>query len=305
MNDYYKDYSEYLSEIFPGKKVQKISVNAGFSCPNRDGTIGRGGCIYCDNSSFTPGYCFDVNGIRKQVEAGKEFFRKKYPQMSFLVYFQSYTNTFAKGGVAELRRMYEESLDVEGVVGLIVGTRPDQLPDEVLDLLSELGERVPVFVELGAETTFDSTLQLINRGHTYHQTEEAVGKLADRGIRIGLHLICGLPGENEEMILETVKKVSGLPVESLKFHHLQVLEGTPLYQMASQKTIVVPKFSLEEYIDLCCKIVKLVPRRIAIERFLASSPPAKVVSPKWGIKNYEFTNLLNNKLKKNKIKSHE
>lgn len=292
MNEFYKDYAEYLAEYFPGRKIQKISVNAGFSCPNRDGTVGTGGCIYCDNTSFTPGYCFDLKGIKEQVKAGKDFFRRKYPNMEFLVYFQSYTNTFANGDVENLRRLYKEALDVSGVKGLIIGTRPDQLPGEVISLLHEIGERVPVFVELGAETSWDQTLALINRGHTYSQTVEAVEKLSHAGIHVGLHLICGLPGETEEMILATVKRVVELPVESIKFHHLQVLKNTRLHVMWENGEIEIPQISLDDYIALCSKIVKLVPGNIAIERFLASSPPEKVVSPKWGIKNFEFTNLL-------------
>ena len=155
----YKDFAEYMREKFPGEKVQKISVNAGFSCPNRDGTIGRGGCIYCDNTSFTPGYCFNHGDIVSQLEEGKSFFARKYPKMKYLAYFQSFSNTFGRP-VSELERMYREALDVDGVVGLIIGTRPDTLPDDVVSMLSRLNREKPVIVEIGAETSHDSTRKL-------------------------------------------------------------------------------------------------------------------------------------------------
>lgn len=305
MNPYYKDYNEYITEIFPGMKVQKLSINAGFSCPNRDGTIGRGGCIYCDNTSFTPSYCFGRNTVKEQVEAGKRFFARKYPAMKFLAYFQSYTNTFVKrgngvgvsSGVDSLERLYRDALEQEDVVGLIIGSRPDCFPEEVVEMLGRLNLEYPVFVELGAETSHNPTLELINRGHTWEQTCDAVDRLTKVGIRCGLHLIFGLPGETEEMMLATVERACRLPVDSLKLHHLQVIASTPLHEGYQSGRITVDPFSMDDYLELCVKIIGIVPRRIAIERFLASSPPEKVVAPKWGIKNYQFTNLLLNKLK--------
>ena len=305
MNPYYKDYNEYITEIFPGMKVQKLSINAGFSCPNRDGTIGRGGCIYCDNTSFTPSYCFGRNTVKEQVEAGKRFFARKYPAMKFLAYFQSYTNTFVKrangvgvsSGVDSLERLYRDALEQEDVVGLIIGSRPDCFPEEVVEMLGRLNLEYPVFVELGAETSHNPTLELINRGHTWEQTCDAVDRLTKAGIRCGLHLIFGLPGETEEMMLATVERACRLPVDSLKLHHLQVIASTPLHDGYQSGRITVDPFTMDDYLELCVKIIGIVPRRIAIERFLASSPPEKVVAPKWGIKNYQFTNLLLNKLK--------
>lgn len=305
MNPYYKDYNEYITEIFPGMKVQKLSINAGFSCPNRDGTIGRGGCVYCDNTSFTPSYCFGRNTVKEQVEAGKRFFARKYPAMKFLAYFQSYTNTFVKrangvgvsSGVDSLERLYRDALEQEDVVGLIIGSRPDCFPEEVVEMLGRLNLEYPVFVELGAETSHNPTLELINRGHSWEQTCDAVDRLTKAGIRCGLHLIFGLPGETEEMMLATVERACRLPVDSLKLHHLQVIASTPLHDGYQSGRITVDPFTMDDYLELCVKIIGIVPRRIAIERFLASSPPEKVVAPKWGIKNYQFTNLLLNKLK--------
>ena len=293
---YYTDFSTYMQRKFPGEKVQKISVNAGFSCPNRDGTIGTGGCIYCDNSSFTPGYCFRHKDIASQLNAGKDFFAGKYPKMKYLAYFQSFSNTFGRS-VDELEAMYREAMGVEGIVGLIIGTRPDTLPDKVVDMLARLNEEMPVIVELGAESSHDSTLALINRGHSWHDVEDAVSRLSRKGISVGLHLIAGLPGENEEMILQTVKRAVALPIESIKLHHLQVLRNTSLEELINDGKVEVSPFEVENYIDLCIKIINLVPQNIAIERFLASSPPEKVVMPKWGLKNYEFTNMLNKRLR--------
>lgn len=291
----YIDYSEYMRGKFPGLKVQKISVNAGFTCPNRNGAIGKGGCIYCDNTSFTPSYCFDSKDIVKQLEAGKQFFARKYPQMKYLAYFQSYSNTFGRS-VDELEAIYRSALMVDGVVGIIVGTRPDCLPAEVVDMLGRLAQETTLFVELGAETSHNRTLELINRGHTWEQTEDACRRLADKRIAVGLHLIAGLPGETECDLMETVKRTMALPVESIKLHHLQVLRGTPLHRLIDEGKLSVPQFSMEEYMDICIKIINFVNRKVAIERFLASSPPAIVVTPKWGIKNFEFVNLLRNRL---------
>lgn len=299
MAEYYKDFGDYMAEKFPGIKVQKISVNAGFSCPNRDGTIGRGGCIYCDNSSFTPGYCFSNESISSQLNAGKAFFARKYPKMKYLAYFQSFSNTFGRP-VEELEQMYREAMNVEDVVGVIIGTRPDTLPQETVGMLGRLNKEMPVIVEIGAETSHDATLELINRGHSWRDVEDAVKRLHEAGISSGLHLIAGLPGETLEMTLETVRKAVALPIDSIKLHHLQILRNTRLAQLWESGKLSVEQFTVEKYIDLCIKIINLVPRNITIERFLASSPPDKVLSPHWGLKNYEFTNLLKNKLKDNK-----
>ncbi len=297
---HYKDFSAYMREKFPDVKVQKISVNAGFSCPNRDGTIGRGGCIYCDNSSFTPSYCFKESGVRAQIEAGKKFFSRKYPEMKYLAYFQSFSNTFGRS-VMELESLYREALDIEDVVGIIIGTRPDTLPPEIVEMLGRLNAERPVIVEIGAETCHDKTLEIINRGHDWKQVEDAVCRLHEAGISVGLHLIAGLPGEDDEMVLESVRKAVALPIESIKMHHLQILDGTRLKSMWERGEVDVTPFNVDNYIELCIKIIKLVPRNIAIERFLASSPPEKVVAPKWGMKNYQFVNLLNSRLSKDSM----
>ena len=296
MNPYYKDFSEYMGEVFPGVKVQKLSIDAGFTCPNRDGSIGWGGCIYCNNASFTPGYCSPCDAVETQIDKGKAFFRKKYPEMKYLAYFQSYTNTFGRSPDT-LLDMYRKASESVDVVGVIIGTRPDCLPDDLLDGFAELNRKKPVIVEIGAETSSDDTLRLINRNHTWTQVEDAVVRLHSKGIRTGLHLIAGLPGEGAEQVTQTVKKACLLPIDSIKMHQLQIVKGTPLLERWKKGEIEVEPLSLDDYMELCVRIVQTVPRHICIERFLASSPPEMVVAPKWGLKNYQFTNLLHNRLK--------
>ncbi len=300
MNPFYKDFSEYMQELFPGIKVQKLSIDAGFTCPNRDGSIGRGGCIYCNNASFTPGYCSPHDPVEVQIEKGKAFFRRKYPEMKYLAYFQSYTNTFGKSS-SDLLAMYRKAAATDDVVGVIIGTRPDCLPDDLVEELADLNREKPVIVEIGAETSFDETLRLINRNHTWSQVGEAVKGLYEKGIRTGVHLIAGLPNETDEDVLETVREACRLPIESIKMHQLQIVKGTTLLEKWQTGEIEVKPFSLDDYVDLCVKIVKEVPRNICIERFLASSPPEMVVVPRWGLKNYQFTNLLLNKLSSKQI----
>ncbi|MDE7402838.1 MAG: TIGR01212 family radical SAM protein [Muribaculaceae bacterium] len=295
MNPWYTDYSEYIQKFFPGKKVQKISVNTGGSCPNRDGTISRGGCIYCNNSSFTPGYCMSGLNITEQIEQGRRFFGRKYKDMRWLVYFQSYTTTHGYGADM-LEEMISAAMEAEDVEGVVIGTRPDCLPDDTLAVLAGLNRKKPLFVELGVETLNDETLRLINRGHSSTDSESAIRRLAHEGIHVGTHLIMGLPGETCEDMLATVDKICRLPVDSIKFHHLQILKNTPLNNKWLSGEIELKLWGAEEYLDFCVKLIKRVPRHVAIERFTASAPPELVAAPKWGLKNYEFVNKLLNKI---------
>jgi radical SAM protein (TIGR01212 family) len=293
MSPYYKDYSDYLAEIFDGK-VQKLSIDADFGCPNRDGTIGTGGCTYCNNRTFSPDFAKRKLDVSGQLAAGKKFFARKYPSMRYLAYFQSYTNTY--DSPERLMQLYREALAVDDVVGLIIGTRPDCMPDELLEGLKELNTTQPVFIEYGAESSHNRTLELINRCHTWEQTIDAVKRTADAGLHVGLHLIMGLPGETTEMMLETIDRINELPVQTIKLHQLQIIRGTKLARDIADGLYSVTDFTVEQYIDLCCEVIHRLRKDIAIERFVSQSPANMLISPRWGLKNYQFTNLLHNKL---------
>ncbi len=285
-----------FEKLFPGIKVQKISINAGFSCPNRDGTIGKGGCIYCDNSSFTPAYCLTGDTVEQQITKGKEFFSRKYPEMKYLAYFQSFTSTYTSS-LTDLKNLYSSALASDDIVGLVIGTRPDTFTSEIAQILGEINRTHPVIVEIGAETSHDRTLSLINRHHTWGAVCDAVELAKENGLHVGLHLIAGLPGETEEDILTTIEKVCDLGIDSLKIHQLQIIKGTPLHILWKRGDIAINPFSLEEYLDLCVKIVNQINGRVEIERFTAQAPPGSVIAPSWGIKNYQFTDMLKKRLK--------
>lgn len=297
MNPFYKDYQEYLAGLFPGRRMQKISVNAGMDCPNRDGTIGRGGCIYCSNTAFTPAYCMEGHSVRQQLSDGINFFSRKYPEMRYLAYFQSFTNTYGRSP-EELRALYREAMLTEGIDGLVVGTRPDTLPDSTVELMRECAAGMPVIVELGVETTSDTTLELINRHHTWDTAADAIRRLKRAGLHVGVHLIAGLPGEDPDRALQSVDEVMALAPDSLKLHQLQIIRGTTLHREWSAGNITVEPFTLERYLDFCVEVIRRVGRRAAIERFLASAPPGMVVAPSWGLKNHQFTDRLLSRLKK-------
>lgn len=289
----YRDFADFLAEHFTGK-VQKIAVNAGFTCPNRDGSKGRGGCSYCNNQSFNPGYCTPTECVGSQLEEGKAFFARKYPDMKYLAYFQAYTNTHSSD-IDRLMGLYEEALAVDDIVGLIIGTRPDCMPQELLDRLASLPAWV--MVEYGAESSHDRTLEFVNRCHTWADTADAVRRTHEAGLACGLHLIMGLPGEDEEMMLSTIDRVNGLPVDTVKIHQLQLIRGTRLARDVEEGLYDIPRFTAEEYAELCVKIIHRLRRDIAIERFVSQSPPELLIYPRWNLKNYQFTNLINNRLK--------
>lgn len=296
MNKPYRDYADYLSDRFGPVKVQKLTVNASLGCPNRDGTIGRGGCIYCNNSSFSPVAAGGT--IEQQLERSRAFFAHKYPSMRFLAYFQSYTNTY--GDIDRLMDMYKRALSVPGIIGLIIGTRPDCMPGPLLDSLARLNrESAPVIIEYGAESSHDVTLERINRCHTWDCTVDAVRRTHMAGLDVGLHFILGLPGENVDMMMHTVDRINTLPVDTVKFHQLQIVRGTPLgrlYASGGIEACSVIDMSLESYLDLCVDIIKKLRGDIAIERFVSQSPGDLLLHPRWGLKNYQFVNLLHARL---------
>ncbi len=295
MSGYYNDFGTWIRKLFPDFRVQKISIDAGFSCPNRDGRLSSGGCTYCDNRTFNPSYCNRKKSITEQLEEGKRFFSRKYPDMKFLAYFQAYTNTYAE--VDQLRLMYEEALGVEDVVGIVIGTRPDCVSDELLDYLEELNRRTFVLVEYGIESANDDTLRRINRGHDFACSRDAVERTHRRGILTGGHIIIGLPGEDAEESLRQAPVISSLPLDILKIHQMQIIKGTRLAQEYAQTPFHV--YTVDEYVDVIVRYIQLLRKDLVLERFVSQSPKELLVAPRWGLKNYEFTNLLNNRLKEN------
>lgn len=296
MEQYYHDFGTWIRNQLPFR-VQKISIDAGFTCPNRDGRIGIGGCIFCDNKSFNPSYCSHKKSITEQLEDGKRFFAKKYPEMKYLAYFQAYTNTYDT--VDKLKQLYEEALKVEDVVGIVIGTRPDCVSSELLDYLEELNKRTFLIVEYGIESCNDDTLRFINRGHDFACTRKAVEETAKRGIYVGGHVIMGLPGEDAAESLRQAPIISSLPLTMLKIHQMQIIKGTRLAKIYKEQPFHL--YTVEEYIDLITKYIRLLRSDLVLERFVTQSPPEMLIAPKWGLKNYEFTNLLNNKLKAKKM----
>lgn len=289
MEEVYNSYSTWIRRQFP-YRVQKISVDAGFTCPNRDGKVSIEGCVFCDNQTFNPSYCNRNKSIKSQLEEGKHFFRRKYPDMKYLAYFQAYSNTYDT--LDTLKRRYEEALAVEEVVGLVIGTRPDCVSNEILDYLETLGKQTFLIVEYGIESTNDETLRRINRGHTYEDARQAIERTAARGITTGGHMIVGLPGEDAEETIRQADIISSLPLHLLKIHQLQVIRGTALARKYQEKPFHL--YTPDEYIALISNYLQHLRKDIVVERFVSQSPPDKVIAPHWGLKNYEFTNLLVN-----------
>ena len=296
MEQYYHDFGTWIRNQLPFR-VQKISIDAGFTCPNRDGRIGIGGCIFCDNKSFNPSYCSHKKSVTEQLEDGKRFFTKKYPDMKYLAYFQAYTNTYDV--VDKLKQLYEEALKVEDVVGIVIGTRPDCVSSELLDYLEELNKRTFLIVEYGIESCNDDTLRYINRGHDFACTRKAVEETAKRGIYVGGHVIMGLPGEDASESLRQAPVISSLPLTMLKIHQMQIIKGTRLAKIYKERPFHL--YTIEEYIDLITQYIGLLRSDLVLERFVTQSPPEMLIAPKWGLKNYEFTNLLNNRLREMRL----
>lgn len=290
----YNDFSSFLRKYFDGK-VQKISLNAGFTCPNRDGVKGKGGCTYCNNQTFNPEYCKTEKSVKEQLEEGRLFFSRKYPDMKYLAYFQAYTNTYSE--LDELKRKYEEALSVDGVVGLVIGTRPDCMPDSLLDYLAELQKRAFLLVEYGIESTNDDTLRRINRGHTYADTVDAVQRTAARGILTGGHVILGLPGETHDMIVNQAEMLSKLPLTTLKMHQLQLIRGTKMAHEFEEHPEDFHLYQVDEYIDLVIDYVERLRPDMILERFVSQSPKELLIAPDWGLKNYEFTDRVKKRMR--------
>lgn len=293
MNQFYNDFGTWIRARFPFK-VQKISIDAGFTCPNRDGRTGTGGCTYCDNRTFNPTYCNRRKTVSEQLEEGKAFFARKYPEMRYLAYFQAYTNTYAP--VSSLATMYEEALCTENVVGIVIGTRPDCINEALLDYLKTLSRRTFVLIEYGIETANNTTLRRINRGHTFECTQRAIEMTHRRGILVGGHIILGLPGEDAAESIRQAPIISSLPLDILKIHQMQIIRGTVLAREYARKPFHI--YNVDEYIQLIIDYIARLRKDLILERFVSQSPADLLIAPKWGLKNYEFTNRLVNRMKK-------
>lgn len=295
MEKRYNSYVGYFKEKY-GKRLQKIVIDAGFSCPNRDGSISRGGCTFCDNAAFHPSYSTPDKSIMLQMEEGMEFHKKRYRTTTdYLAYFQPYSNTYAP--LDKLKSLYEEALAHPSVAGLVIGTRPDCIDAEKLDYLAELSKRTIVIIEYGIETIHDKTLLRINRGHTYQQAVDAVNETAKRGITQGAHFIFGLPGESKEEMLATAVEINKLPLQSVKFHQLQIVKGTAMEKEFMRQPQDFVQFKLDEYIDFFIDFLELLKPDIYIERFAGEVPPRFVNSTPWGqIRNTELLRMLETRL---------
>lgn len=298
MTDRYNNYNETLRRRF-GCRVQKISINAGFTCPNRDGTKGRGGCTFCNNQTFFPEYCSPQKSVVQQMEEGMRFFRR-YEGQKYLAYFQAYTNTYAP--LERLRRLYEPVLEMEDVVGIVVGTRPDCVDGPLLDYFAELSERCYVMVEYGVESTDDRTLRRINRGHGFAESVWAIEETARRGISVGAHLILGLPGESRTQMFLRAETMSSLPLDMVKLHQLQIVRGTAMAREYEAHPERFHLFTAEEYIGLCVDFIAHLDCHIGIGRFVSQSPKGMLVAPDWGLKNYEFVAMLERALARRDVR---
>jgi len=295
VNKRYNSYVGYFKEKY-GKRLQKIVIDAGFSCPNRDGSIASGGCTYCDNSAFHPSYSSPDKTIFEQIETGIEFHKRRYRTAEqYLAYFQSFSNTYAP--LEHLRNVYGQALSHPAVVGVVIGTRPDCIDSEKLDYLQSLSKTKIVILEYGIETIYDKTLSRINRGHTFAQAVDAVNETAKRGIHQGAHFILGLPGETREEMMGMVHEINKLPLQSIKFHQLQIVKGTAMEREFEQKPNDFVQFKLDEYIDFFIDFLELLRPDIYIERFAGEVPPRFVNSTPWGlVRNAGLLHMLDKRL---------
>ena len=291
---YFNDFGGYMRRNFDFK-VQKISIDGGFTCPNRDGTKGTGGCTYCNNRTFNPAYCHRNRSVTEQMNEGIAFFAHKYPKMRYLAYFQAYTNTY--DSLEVLRTRYEEALKVDGCVGLVIGTRPDCMPEELLDYLQELSHKVYVMVEYGVESTDDATLLRINRGHDYATAVDTVRRTAARGLPVGVHIILGLPGEERASLIRQARQLSELPITTLKLHQLQLIRGTRMADEFDESPEDFHLFELDEYIEVVVDYLENLRPDIVVERFASQSPKELLIAPDWGLKNYELVEKIKRRMR--------
>lgn len=275
-------YSDYFRKRF-GARVQKITIDAGFTCPNRDGTCGRGGCTFCNNKAFNPSYNDPDNSITEQIRQGMEFHRTRYRKASqYLAYFQAYSNTYAD--LSTLKSRYEQALKIPGIIGIVIGTRPDCVDEEKLDYFRELSERSYVVVEYGIESLLNKTLQRVNRGHDVETTIRAIHETAKRGIRVGGHMIIGLPGETKEDFLDSAAQLSNWPLNNIKFHQLQMIRGTAMGEEFQERPEDFTDFTMEEYLNLMQEIIERLNPAFVVERIAGEVSPGMNLREGWGVR---------------------
>lgn len=285
----FNSYTAFLHEKF-GARVQKLSINAGFTCPNRDGTVGTGGCIFCDNEAFSPSYTTKDKSVSQQITEGMEFHSKRYKTDKFFAYFQTYSNTYAP--IERLKVLYEEALSHKNIVGLVINTRPDCIDEEKLDYLAELSKERYVMIEYGLESCHDKTLKVINRGHNFGTAVETLEKTREKGIPVGAHIVFGLPGETYEDMYKMIDILNRLPIDNVKFHQLQVIKGTKLellFQIYPKQISGFPTY--ESYLSFFIPALERLNPNIRIQRVAGEVRKDTIVYPHWG--NLRYDQMLN------------
>jgi radical SAM protein (TIGR01212 family) len=291
----YNAYNDWAKAHYGGR-LQKISVDAGFTCPNRDGTLGFGGCSFCNNAGFSPSYLRTMRGIAEQIDTGVEFARRRYPRAkAFLAYFQTYSNTYAPRGALE--KAYGAALIHPDIAGLVIGTRPDCLPDETLDYLADLSRRVIVELEIGIESCDDTVLEECRRGHDFACARDAILRTARRGLFLTAHLLIGLPLETEQSLIKGAEALAALPIDAVKFHQLQILRDTRLSESYLADPDKFPLLNVENYLDSVIGIVERLPPDVKIQRLGSEVPPKVRISPDWGMRLDKFPPLLEDRLR--------
>lgn len=291
----FNSYANYFRHHFGGR-IQKVTINAGFTCPNRDGTCGTGGCTFCNNEAFTPSYCTAQKSVIQQIEEGVQFHANRYRMAdSFLAYFQSFSNTHAS--LEHLRKVYDQAFEYPGVVGVVIGTRPDCIDERKLDYFAELASRHYVAIEYGVESCYDATLRSINRGHDFQTAVKAIEATAQRGIATGAHFILGLPGESDNMLIEQTERINALPLTTIKFHQLQIFKGTAMAKQYASTPEMFRFWEKEEYIDLFIEILQRLRSDLVVERFASEAPPRFHCGKNWGmIRNDQLIAMLEKRL---------
>lgn len=293
MSKRYNSFNQHLRTIF-GEKVFKVPLDAGFTCPNRDGTLGREGCIYCSTRGSGDFAGEQKLSLPEQFEQSRKMMTKKWPKAKYIAYFQAYTNTYAPAG--RLREIYGQVLNLPGVVGIAIATRPDCLPEDVLDYLEELNRNTYLWVELGLQTIHQKSLDWIGRGHDYAAFCQALSELRNRDIKVCGHIILGLPGESKEDMLATARVIAALPLQGIKLHLLHILKRTPLAKIYKKDPF--PLLTAEEYVDLIVDILELLPSEMIIQRLTGDGPPDDLIAPLWSRKKWEILNAIDAELER-------